>query len=163
MKHILTILAAAVALMPQSASAQIDKSPWYGVPTNPATTGVLPSGSASFKYPNDVHAEALARTTATPTAPALPPYVTLPPAKYDGEYRGGQLIVTKWNDYSLIQLICKDTPNAVACSYKTYDPISGKLISCLIMLGPAAHNNERVLRHEIGHCNGWSDNHEGAR
>jgi hypothetical protein len=149
--------------MPQLAHAQIDQCPWCGVPTNPATNGVIPSGSAYFQYPNDVHAEALARTTATPASPALPPYITLPPAKYDGPYRGGQLVVTKWNDYSLIQQVCGDTPNAVACSYRTYDANTGKLISCLIMLGPAAHNNERVLRHEIGHCNGWSGDHEGGR
>ena len=35
-------------------------------------------------------------------------------------------------------------------------------LSCLIMLGPVAHDDERAMRHEIGHCNGWSDHHEGA-
>ena len=87
----------------------------------------------------------------------------LPPPKYDGPYMGGQLIITKWNDYSLIRMICMDTPNPIACWYKTYETVSVMLISCLVMLGPVAHDNALVLRHEIGHCNGWTDKHEEAR
>ena len=87
------------------------------------------------------------------TAAALKP-VPLPPAEFDREYKG-QLVVTKFNDYSLIRMICKDTPNAIACSYRTYKVATGAPISCLIMLGPKAHDDERALRHEIGHCNGW--------
>jgi hypothetical protein len=100
---------------------------------------------------------------AIPGSPTLPASIALPPPEFDGPYMGGQLIVTKWNDYSLIRMICKDTVNPIACSYKTYETVSGKLISCLVMLGPVAHDNEQVLRHEIGHCNGWTDKHEGAR
>jgi hypothetical protein len=125
------------------------------------------SGSADFQYPDDVHARALAKATAKPAAipgtPTLPARIMLPPPKCDGPYMGGQLIITKWNDYSLIRMICKDTPNPIACSYKTYEIASGKLISCLVMVGPVAHDNALVLRHEIGHCNGWSDKHEEAR
>ena len=97
---------------------------------------------------------------AQPT-PALKP-VPLPPVEFDHAYTG-QVIVTKWNDYSLIRFICKDTPSAIACSYRTYNTVTGAPISCLVMLGPKAHDDERALRHEIGHCNGWSDKHEGAR
>jgi hypothetical protein len=194
MKRILTILALVAFTLPsgvatQQASAQIDKSPWYGVPTNP-TSGIIPSGSADFKYPDDVHAKALekikvlekeialeqekakiieriqAMIKANPPVVtnglALPARIALPPAKYDGEFKG-QVVITKWNDYSLIQNVCRDTPNAIACSYRTQDTASGKPISCLIMLGPAAHNNPAVLRHEIAHCNGWTNAHEGAR
>jgi hypothetical protein len=102
-------------------------------------------------------------TPAIPGTPTLPATIALPPVEYDHEYRGGQLIVTKWDDYSLIRVICKDVVNPIACSYRTYNTATGKLISCLILLGPVAHDNEQVLRHEIGHCNGWSDKHEGAR
>ena len=138
MKHILAIVAALAAATP--AMAQIDKSPWYGTPTAPT---VLPGPLVGV-------------------VPTMPGYIPLPPAEFDHEYKG-QLVVTKWNDYSLIQLICKETKNAIACSYRTYDSVSGKPISCLIMLGPLAHNNAKVLQHEIGHCNGWSNKHEGAR
>jgi hypothetical protein len=101
--------------------------------------------------------------TMVTTTPTLPAHIALPPVRYDHEYTGGQLIITKWNDYSLIQHICADTPNAIACSYKTFNTATGKLISCLIMLGPVAHDDPKVLRHEIGHCNGWTSAHEGAR
>jgi hypothetical protein len=87
---------------------------------------------------------------------------SLPPAKYDRDY-SGQLVVTKWNDYSLIRSICKDTKDAVACSYFTYDTASGHPISCLIMLGPVVWNDERAFRHERGHCNGWGADHAGER
>jgi hypothetical protein len=60
--------------------------------------------------------QALAQYAAIPGSPTLPAHVMIPPPKYDGPYRGGQLIVTKWNDYSLIRMICKDTVNPIACS-----------------------------------------------
>jgi hypothetical protein len=44
---------------------------------------------------------------ANPT-PALKP-IPLPPPEFDREYKG-QLVVTKWNDYSLIRHICKEPP-----------------------------------------------------
>ena len=69
----------------------------------------------------------------------------------------------KEDHYALIRHVCSDTPNAVACSYRTYDSVSGETISCLIMLGPGTWEDERVMQHEVGHCNGWSNNHEGAR
>lgn len=176
MKHILSTILAGCCISATVAHAQLDTSPWHGVPTNPAS-GVIPSGAADFQYPDDVHAKALAKAnnpttvspapanaqqTMTTTAPTLPAYVALPPPKYDGPYRGGKLIVTKWDDYSLLQHLCKD-PGVIACSYGTYDSVTGNLISCLILLGPVAHDNARVLRHEIGHCNGWTSAHEGAR
>jgi hypothetical protein len=96
------------------------------------------------------------------TMPISPLPVPLPPPEFDREYKG-QLVVTKWNDYSLIRLICKDNPTAIACSYRTYNSITGENISCLVMLGPMAWSDERVMRHELGHCNGWTNKHEGAR
>jgi hypothetical protein len=97
---------------------------------------------------------------AQPT-PALKP-VPLPPVEFDHAYTG-QVIVTKWNDYSLIRFICKDTPNPIACSFRTYDSASGETISCLIMLGPDTWSDERAMRHEMAHCNGWPGDHPGAR
>jgi hypothetical protein len=85
---------------------------------------------------------------------------SLPPVEFDREY-SGQMVVTKWNDYSLIRSICGD--KKVACSYRTYDSVTNKPISCLIMLGPLVWNDDRALRHERGHCNGWGGDHAGAR
>lgn len=88
----------------------------------------------------------------------------LPPVEYDRPYEG-QLIVTKWKDYSLLRSIChKDiTVDAIACSIRTWDIATGKPISCLIMLGPKAWDDARALRHEVGHCLGWPNDHPGAR
>jgi hypothetical protein len=133
---------------PKIALAKVDKAPWYGITKNPTSNGVIPNGSPFQQQ--------------LPAAPAMKP-APLPPAEFDRPYTGGQMIVTKWNDYNLLRLICKDDPTAIACSYRVYDSETGKPISCLIMLGPIAHNDPRVLRHEIGHCNGWSNKHEGAR
>jgi hypothetical protein len=118
----------------------------------------LPSGVAT----QQANAQTNLWYSGTPQiAPALKP-VPLPPVEFDREYKG-QLVVTKFNDYSLIRMICKDVPTAIACSYRTYKTTTGEPISCLILLGPKAHDDERALRHEIGHCNGWSNNHERAR
>ena len=138
------------------ASAQIPRPP-MPIPVVPAPIAIRPPVIAPIPAPTPP-----ARPAPTLVAVPSPFPVALPPPEFDHDYKG-QLVVTKWNDYSLIQLICKDTPNAVACSYQTHDPVSGRLISCLIMLGPIAHNDERVMQHEMGHCNGWSNNHERAR
>jgi hypothetical protein len=90
------------------------------------------------------------------------PRVALPPAEFDHPYTG-KLTVLKEDNYVFIQHVCSATPNAIACSFRTYDDKTGETISCLIMLGPVAHNDARVMQHELGHCNGWSNNHEGAR
>jgi hypothetical protein len=122
------------------------------VPTDPVPTGTIPSGSAYFQYPAVQPVQAV---------PAIKP-IPLPPVEFDHAY-GGQLVVTKFNDYSLIRMICKDVPTAIACSYRTYKTASGEPISCLILLGPKVHNDERALRHEMGHCQGWPGDHPGAR
>ena len=95
-------------------------------------------------------------------APISPFPVALPPLEYDHQYTG-KLTVLKQDDYLLIRELCRDVPTAIACSYRVYDIASGKPISCLIMLGPGTWEDERVMQHEVGHCNGWSNSHERAR
>jgi hypothetical protein len=102
------------------------------------------------------------RPTTVMLPPTLPAHVALPPAEFDHEYKG-KLTILKEDNYVFLQYVCKDVPNAIACSYRTYDSVSGATLSCLIMLGPAAHENAEVLRHELGHCNGWPGDHPGAR
>jgi hypothetical protein len=113
----------------------------------------------------------LTRSAPTPIPPHLAPVkpvmfpvpgIALPPSRYDRPYEG-KLTVVKENDYNLVRHVCSDVPNAIACSYQTFDTATGKPIACLIMLGPAAHDDERVMRHEIGHCGGWPADHPGAR
>jgi hypothetical protein len=98
-----------------------------------------------------------------PGSPAIiPSHISLPPAEFDHEYVG-RLTVLKEPDYVFIRYVCANTIRAIACSFRTYDTATGQNISCLIMLGPDVHENEQVLQHEIGHCNGWPNDHAGAR
>jgi hypothetical protein len=135
MKHILAILALAAAFVPQPASAQVN------------TDGLMEFTQQRIAKPG--------------TAPAMKP-IPLPPVAFDREYKG-KLTVVKENDYVLVRYICRENPQAIACSYRVHNSINGNQISCLVILGPVAHNDERALRHEIGHCNGWSNAHERAR
>jgi hypothetical protein len=98
----------------------------------------------------------------TPAVMPVPSHIPLPPAEYDRPYTG-KLTVLKEDSYLLIRHVCNDTPNPIACSFRTYDTVSGETLSCLILLGPKAHDDPRALRHEIGHCNGWTSAHQGAR
>jgi hypothetical protein len=92
----------------------------------------------------------------------VPRLIPLPPAKYDHEYTG-KLTVLKEENYLFIRHVCNDTKNPIACSFRTFDTATGETLSCLILLGPKVHDDERALRHEMGHCNGWSGDHHGAR
>jgi hypothetical protein len=114
MKHILAILALAGVFVSQPANAQIDQSP-----ENWGNSGTIPSGSPHFKYP----------PTVTEPVP-----VPIPPVKYDHEYRGGQVIVTRWHDYDMVRQICKGDPTAIACAYPVSNAKTGEQISCLILL-----------------------------
>jgi hypothetical protein len=98
----------------------------------------------------------------TPVMMPILPQVALPPPEYDHPYTG-KLTVLKEPNYAFIRYVCADTPNPVACSFRTYDTASGETLSCLILLGPKTWDDERALRHEMGHCNGWSGDHPGAR
>jgi hypothetical protein len=90
------------------------------------------------------------------------PRVPLPPVEFDHAYTG-KLTVLKEDNYVFIQHVCRDTPNAIACSFRTYDDKTGETLSCRIMLGPDVWDDERALRHEMAHCNGWPGTHPGAR
>jgi hypothetical protein len=105
---------------------------------------------------------ALVAALSTPAASQTSSRPSFPPPEFDHEYVG-QLIVTKWSDFSLLRHVCREflAKNVIACTYFTQNA-SRKPIACLIMLGPTAWNDERTLRHELAHCNGWESNHAGG-
>jgi hypothetical protein len=96
------------------------------------------------------------------TMPVAPLNVMMPPPEFDHEYKG-KLNVLREPNYAFIKYVCSDVANPIACSFRTYDSVSGETISCLIMLGPNEWEDERVLRHEMAHCLGWPGDHPGAR
>jgi hypothetical protein len=118
-------------------------------------TPIPPPAPAAIPIPPE-------RLAPIPAMMPILPQVALPPTEFDRPY-AGKLTVLKEDNYLFIRHVCRDTPNAVACSYRTYDSVSGETLSCLIMLGPVAHNDARVMQHELGHCTGWSNDHERAR
>jgi hypothetical protein len=89
--------------------------------------------------------------------------LVLPPAQYDKTYHG-TVFLTYAGSKADVRDLCKrpDDPYALACSYAMGS-------KCIIIIGPKKDIEEQgltvdiAMRHELGHCNGWSGNHEGAR
>jgi hypothetical protein len=89
----------------------------------------------------------------------------LPPERYDHPYKG-HLTLQRATDEEMIKTCPAPLtlPKRIACAF----PIPAAN-SCLIVLAPrttiaaAGYSEEIVIRHEIGHCNGWPADHNGAR
>ena len=159
-----------LSLFGWGASAQIPQPPRPPLPIPPKVVALMPPTAPLLRsQPTPIPPPAPAaipippeRLAPIPAMMPILPRVALPPTEFDRPY-AGKLTVLKEDHYAFIRHVCRDTPNALACSYRTYDSVSGETLSCLIMLGPVAHNDEQVLRHEMGHCNGWPGDHPGAR
>ena len=89
-------------------------------------------------------------------------YLILPPVEYDHEY-DGDLTLSIVNTLEELYALCGTrTPFMLACSY-----INQK--SCLVIMVNDGIMRRKgwttglLLRHEIGHCNGWSGDHVGQR
>jgi hypothetical protein len=138
------------------ADAQIPRPPMPIPPRPPVVALMPPTVPLLRSTPTPIPPPAPERPKPTPAMMPILPRIALPPAEYDHEYKG-KLTVLKEDNY------VSDVPNAVACSFRTYDSASGETISCLIMLGPETWEDERAMRHEMAHCNGWTGDHPGAR
>ena len=87
----------------------------------------------------------------------------LPPIEFDRPYTG-YLTLRIAKDIEEVKLLC-DLPvaRALACSF------GRGADRCAIVILPAAEllrlgwNPWHVLRHELGHCNGWRADHPGER
>jgi len=91
-------------------------------------------------------------------------YYVLPPAEYDHPYKG-QLTWQMARDQQQVRDICPESKfalGALACSLRYPN-------SCMIVIvrddeiKKAGFPPDLIKRHEIGHCNGWSSDHKGAR
>ena len=88
----------------------------------------------------------------------------LPPPEFDKPY-GGELIVISGQTQERMKQLCPPAafPWYLGCAYPT---TVGK---CLIVMAReedinrAGFDIRTVMRHELGHCNGWPGNHPGAR
>jgi hypothetical protein len=102
--------------------------------------------------------------TTVPVRPAPTEHKILPPPEYDHIYEGDLTIVMVKTVEELLILCNVERPNTLACSIRAYD---GK--SCVIIMVEDEVMRKRnwttglLLRHEMGHCNGWTQAHEGQR
>jgi hypothetical protein len=111
---------------------------------------------------------AQAQTLTNPIGPTI-----LPPEEYDKPYPGKLILVR--GDAEYMRAVCPTTSYLVTpgCSYRLAGGASG---ACLVVIadeetlkvaqhriGGHTWTYDIIFRHEVGHCNGWSANHEGAR
>jgi hypothetical protein len=79
----------------------------------------------------------------------------LPPVEYDHPFAGELLVIDELERQS-IRDNCgswgREYDDLAACAY--HDASANR---CVVLLAKKAE------RHEIGHCNGWPQSHEGAR
>jgi hypothetical protein len=88
----------------------------------------------------------------------------LPPPEYDYPFRGQLIAVRK--PAELMKEICPRTilPTTLACAVRFNE---GK--ACVVIIGDDALIEKGpwpydiILRHEVGHCNGWAGSHPNAR
>jgi hypothetical protein len=89
----------------------------------------------------------------------------LPPVEFDHPYKG-KLIIKTVRSVAEMGAVCP-TATKIACASISHGPITPKT-TCLIYLRDDAEMRRQnwrrhlILRHEIGHCNGWVG-HAGAR
>ena len=92
---------------------------------------------------------------------------TLPPAQYDVAYRGDAIIWFAAEKQDVRELCSKITDphwSGLACALGTKDRLR-----CIIyrvkndVLRAAGYHPNLVMRHEVGHCNGWIDHESGRK
>jgi hypothetical protein len=96
-----------------------------------------------------------------PLPPVLAKYFTLPPVEFDHPFPGNVRIVPL--PIEEVQRNCPQTSMIiVACSY-TDRVWNDCIVYVYDLAAKAARVLEPLLRHEIGHCNGWPADHPNAR
>jgi hypothetical protein len=85
--------------------------------------------------------------------------IPLPPEQFDKPYRGALYVIeAKLAD---VHRVCNAPKGTFACAI----PMKGE---CLVVLPKVdawitKAQRDRLMRHEIGHCNGWGADHKGGR
>jgi hypothetical protein len=90
-------------------------------------------------------------------------YLVLPPTEYDYPFKG-TLVTLKKDTRAEVNESCR-TPLAMGLGCTQFKSPS----YCVIVVASdevieaAGYTPEVVVRHEVGHCNGWKKDHMGAR
>jgi len=90
----------------------------------------------------------------------------LPPPEYDRPYTGRLTVDTVPTQRALAE-ICPQAaaraPNIIGCAFRSHDGSHCRVVlvaeAVIVALGAT---RAKILRHEIGHCNGWPGHHPGA-
>ena len=84
---------------------------------------------------------------------------TIPPSRFDHGYAGNMEIIVDQNSTTECR---KRGANANACSWVARVRRQQGLGTCRIILPTGLTSSDRtsIVRHEVGHCNGWSAAHE---
>src|SRR6516165_5403749 len=102
--------------------------------------------------------------TTVPVKPVPTEHKILPPPEYDYVYEG-DLTIVMVKTIEELRILCNvNNPGTLACSIRAYDTKS-----CVIIMVEDEVMRRHgwttglLLRHEMGHCNGWTQAHEGQR
>ena len=85
---------------------------------------------------------------------------TLPPLEFDHPYVGA-LAVTRPRSPAELLVVCGGAGHGVGCAFPSPDS-SHVVILADEGLAAAGLDPRIVMRHEIGHCNGWGADHAGG-
>jgi hypothetical protein len=92
----------------------------------------------------------------------------LPPKEYDKPYTDGFLVIRQGETMQEMTRFCPMQPPfgypRLACSYQ-YAKSAGCVVFVATddMIKSYGIDPTAVMRHELGHCNGWPSTHFGAR
>jgi len=82
----------------------------------------------------------------------------LPPAQYDRPYKGHLTIETVAN-VAAVRAVC-GLAKVNACAFHG---TGIDIAVCRIILPKDKLGDKLLMRHELGHCNGWPNHHPGIR
>ena len=100
-------------------------------------------------------------TTVTPVRRGI----RLPPLEYDYVYKG-KLTITFVATVEELRRICNQpNKNPIGCAWGgvLYNKPCDIYMLNETYMREHGHNTGDLLRHEMGHCNGWAADHPGAR
>jgi hypothetical protein len=86
----------------------------------------------------------------------------LPPVEFDKPY-AGKLMIRRVDSKEEVQRVCQLSRPTVGCAVKPVVDMCIIVIADDAAIAARGWTYEIVLRHEIGHCNGWPGDHPGAR
>jgi hypothetical protein len=94
--------------------------------------------------------------------PAPAPKMILPPEEFDRPY-DGDLTIRVVPDLVSLQAACgQDKPGMLGCAWHNSESCVIYLVEDKVMR-ERGYNTGTLLRHEIGHCNGWPPDHPRPR